>query len=80
MIYTYWWDLLRDFHVFRDEFVAFYRALLVDILQLVTDICLGVDECYQAVLNRKVDVGIFLHFLSEIAFGFYGELLATLLT
>lgn len=69
----------RYIHLLCDEFVAFYRAFLVDSLQVVADICLGVDEGYQAVLDRKVDIGIFFHLLGEIAFGFDGKLLATVL-
>ena len=69
----------RDVDVLCDDFVAFYRAFLVDSFQVVAGICLGVDEGYQAVLDRKVDIGTFLHFLGEIAFGFDGKLLATVL-
>ena len=75
--YTDWWDFLGQIYVLCDGLVTLYRAFLLNVLQLVADIRLLIDDTYQAILDREVNVGTFLDFLCEVALGFDSQLFAT---
>ena len=66
---TYGRNLFRQLDVLRDGFGPFYWAFLIDLFQLVAQVCPRVDDADQAILDVQVDVCAFLDLFGEVSFG-----------
>ena len=76
---TYPWDFLGQIHVLGDGHLPFQRTFLVDVLHLITQIRFLIYQANHTIFDLQMDFSTLLDLLGEVALGFYGELLATVM-
>lgn len=74
--FSYRWYLLWQIYILRDRLFPTQWALLVDVLHLLTEIGPLIDQAYQAILDRQIDVCTVFDLFGEVAFGFDCECFA----
>jgi hypothetical protein len=72
-----WWDLLWQLNLLRDGGPALLdRALEIDVLDLLAQVCLGRENLDRAVLDLQKNICALFDFLLECARGFDEEWLS----
>lgn len=75
---TYRWDLSRYGYVFGEGYFSFFdRTVHIDVVDLFAEVCLGIYEADETVLDLKVYVCAFIDILGKCSNGLDSQILTS---